>query len=458
MNPRALSRRSCQLSLVRAILLVAAAVLLPLSVSSASQAAGGGSKSAAEIQALIDQAEPDTVIVVPPGVYAGTLKIHKRVALLADGLVQLINNSADAGIHITADQVVMNGFTIIDTATKDAPTVWVEANAVKLERMHIRTASHGIKLIGARHGEIRDSTIVWDTADAPEVKLSLRKNGIDLYDAHENLIIGNTLTGMHDGIYIENSHDNRVQDNQVDHMRYGIHTMYASGSVISGNTGSYNITGAMVMAAKATEVSHNTFIKQSENVHSQGILLFDAHDSRIDHNRVQGNRVGMYVEMSSDNVFTWNRIEDNFIGMQFIEASANRLSNNAFTGNVIHAEARLSPDNEMDGNFWDSFIGIDTDGDGRSEITHAINPFYPSVVRSRPAFQLFFQSPSMLFLEGMFLGEREAWLADNMPLMERPGRGATAPTVQSGRGTGGIGVILILVALSTILYLGVRRT
>jgi nitrous oxidase accessory protein len=173
---------------------------------------------------------------------------------------------------------------------------------------------------------------------------------------------------------------------------------------------------------------------------------------------VEGNRVGFYIEQSSDNIFMRNQVGQNFIGIQFIEASANRFSDNRFSGNVIDAESRASSDNQIDGNFWDSFSGIDPDGDGRSDISNAINPFFQTIVKSRPAFQLFFQSPGMVFLESLFQGDREAWLADHTPLMNLPAHRSSETIEHPAKHTGGIGFILIAIALTTILYLGVRKT
>lgn len=59
-------------------------------------------------------------------------------------------------------------------------------------------------------------------------------------------------------------------------------------------------------------VTGNQFVKQSENVNSQGLLLFDVHTSRVDDNIVEGNRVGFYMEDSSDNVLSNNRVLRNY--------------------------------------------------------------------------------------------------------------------------------------------------
>ena len=97
-------------------------------------------------------------------------------------------------------------------------------------------------------------------------------------------------------------------------------------------------------------------LKQSENVNSQGILLFDAHATTVRHNLVEGNRVGLYIEEeSTGNRLESNGVSDNFIGIQLIGASNNTITGNRFSGNVADAQAQNSTDNEIMGNFWDSF-------------------------------------------------------------------------------------------------------
>jgi len=415
-------------------------------------------QSPSGFQALIDSAMPEETIVIPAGSYEGPLVINKPLTIIVDGNVNLVNKSKDPAIRITADSVHIKGLSIVDIAVKESASILIEADHVVMENLNIRTASYGIRLNDASFNEIRNSEIVWESAVTRDAKLSDKRNGIDLYESHDNRLTYNTISDLHDGIYLESSDRNVVENNQIFRSRYGVHCMYTDGTIIRNNVGSFNITGAMVMAVRNVEVANNYFYKQNESVNSQGILLFDAHSSRFYNNKVEGNRVGFYIEASSDNTIIHNQIRQNFIGIQLIEASTNHLSDNLFSGNVIEAEARSSANNNMDGNFWDLFRGIDLDGDGRSEITNAINPFFQTVVKARPAFQLFFQSPGMIFLQEMFQSDRQQWMTDNSPLMEPPADIQDKLSSQANTGTGIMGAFMLMVAITTIFNLGVRRT
>ncbi len=443
------------MSITRIFGLIVSILLLLSFISPCYYAAGQVTE---DLQALIDNAEPEETITIPPGSYEGPLVINKPLTIFVEGLVNLVNKSNNPAIWITADRVHIIGLSIEDISMKDSASILIEADHATLEGLSIRTASYGIRLDDASFNQVRNSEITWESTVTHEVKLSDKRNGIDLYEAHDNLLIGNTISDLHDGIYLESSDRNVVENNRIFRSRYGVHCMYTDGTIIRDNVGAFNITGAMVMAVRDVEVVGNHFYKQNESVNSQGILMFDAHSSQFYNNLVEGNRVGFYIELSSDNRIQYNEIKQNFIGIQFIEASANHLNDNLFNGNVIEAEARSSTNNNIDSNFWDSFRGIDLNGDGRSEITNVINPFFQTVVEARPAFQLFFQSPGMIFLQDMFQSDRQEWLTDHRPLMAPPSDMQDKLSNVGNTGTGVMGAFLLVVAMTTIMYWGVRRS
>jgi len=411
----------------------------------------------ARLQDLIDRAEPGQTVRVPAGEYEGPAVIDKPLRLMAEGDARLVHRGPQPALHITADGVEVRGLAVDDTERRDAGTVLVEADRVRLADLAVRSASRAVRLGGADNGEILDSTIEWAGGDVP---VSRRGNGIDLYESHRNRIAGNAISGMHDGIYIESGDGNMVENNRVDRSRYGIHLMYTGGTVVRGNTGAQNITGIMAMTSHGLEVTGNTLIKQHENVHSQGILLFDVSDSLFAENTVEGNRVGFYVEESRGNRLAANEIRQNYIGVQMISANGNLLERNVFAGNVADAEAVNSGNNEVRENHWDAFLGLDADGDGRSDLPNPINPFFLKLTGSVPAFQLFFRSPGMVFLEGLYAAGRDGWLSDAAPLMEPPETAGAGPDGRrpANAAAGALGLALLAAAVINIWYWGLRRS
>jgi|GEM_PF-189733 len=374
------------------------------------------------LQQLIDQAAEGSMIELSTGSYTGPVRITKPLQLTAspNAEVTIVNNTDQPALTVEAEDVVISGVIIEDTAIKPAPSVRVTGDRVELIGLHVITGSDGIKLEGADHGEVRDSIVEW--GGSQNASFTERGNGIDLYQSHDIRIIGNTVRGVFDGIYMEFSDDTVVEHNHIERSRYGIHCMYTNRTIIRHNTGTMNITGGMIMAVHGVEMTDNTFTKQSENVNSQGILLFDAHDSLVSDNQVEGNRVGVYVEYSSDNELVNNAVKNNFIGIQLIESTQNTITGNYFVGNVSDALASGNSDNDIQANYWDSFSGIDLDGNGRSDTRYAMNPFFQGLIKKKPAFQLFFQTPGIMFLESLYETGREGWTMDIAPLMAPPER------------------------------------
>ena len=378
-------------------------------------------EEAADLQRIVDAARPGETVEVPPGVYAGPLVVRKPVVLAASPsrTATIVHEGDGPAVRIESPGAALRGFRIDDVRMKEEPTVLVvSADGAMLEDLDIRTGSIGIAVRDSAGVTVRGSRVEWG---APQARPAAKGNGIDLFRSHRALVADNAVSGMHDAIYVEMSDDARIENNTVERSRYGIHTMYSDRPEILGNAGALNVTGAMVMTGRGAIVAGNRFARQNENVRSQGILLFDAHEAVLRDNEVEGNRVGLYVEQSMGGDIERNRIRSNFIGIQLIDARDNRFRHNHLSGNVADAQAIRSADNEFRGNYWDSFRGIDADGDGLSDLGYAINPFFLGFADRRPAFQLLFQSPGMEFLEGLFQADRDNWTMDTAPLMEPKG-------------------------------------
>ncbi|ASA21472.1 right-handed parallel beta-helix repeat-containing protein [Paenibacillus donghaensis] len=413
--------------------------------------------TATPLQPIIDAARSGEVIRLAPGTYTGPVRIDKRLTIHGDGQATLRNSSpeADVAVLITADGVQLQGLNIRQDNDGEAAAVRVEADQVTLTDLAIHTGGYGIVLREASGGLIARNRIRWFIPEGQPP--GTRGNGIDLYNAHGIEIRENEISYLRDGIYLENSRNTKVDQNRLYNLRYGVHCMYINGSEVTNNTGEYNVTGAMVMGVTDVLVSGNSFRKQSQNVHSQGILLYDVRTSTIKSNVVEGNRVGIYMQRSSDNILLDNVVLRNFIGIQFEGAEGNEFQRNGFIANVIEAEAVSSKDNLMNGNYWDSFQGLDITGDGVSDLPYAVNPFYQQLIKRNGAYQLFFQSPGMNFLSGMVANDKQQWTSDQAPLMQiGVAEGAEAPT--GGQGPVMVaGWVLLFLSVITILYMGVLR-
>ncbi|WP_247897958.1 NosD domain-containing protein [Paenibacillus pabuli] len=445
--------------IVLGMLLLIGILAIPLSYPLDTAKAAPEIKDAIPLQPFIDGSESGEVLVLEPGMYAGPVSIDKSISIRGDSSVTVLNTDAESTITIRSDGVTLQGFTVQHLTNEPTAAIQVEGDHVEITGLDIQSQSFGIVLRGSVDGLIHSNTISW--AGPKSASSGQKGNGIDLYNSHRTQIEDNQMTGMRDGIYLENSRNLTVKGNTLLHNRYGIHCMYIDGSSVVDNVGENNSTGAMVMGVKNTVVSGNSFRKQSENVHSQGILLYDVQLSRIQNNVVEGNRVGMNIAESSGNEIRGNAVLRNFIGIQLVLAEDNQFTRNQFVSNVIEASAMDSQNNEMKENYWDSFQGLDLNDDGISELSYEINPFYEQVVNRNSAYQLFFQSPGMLFMSNLFTEGKEEWTTDRSPLMSMKAESLTAETgAQSVKETTEvwiIGCILLGMATFIMIYTGVLR-
>ncbi|MFY0542890.1 right-handed parallel beta-helix repeat-containing protein [Brevibacillus sp. H7] len=433
------------------------------------------------LQAMVDQAKPGETITIPAGKYEGPIRVEHPVVLQAQGTVEIISTGSESVMTILSDRVTVRGIHIVDTRLNGSnASLVVKGSHNVLERITIETMGTGIQLRDAHDNTLRELRVVGKVEDSEQPYYSgghnhgdqanptgkdaakrlvdpvKKGNGIDLDQSHRNRIVSSSVDNMFDGIYLENSNFNYIENNRVERSRYGYHFMGVENMWLLHNTGSQNVTGAMLMETTKAVVRDNRFVKQSDNPNSQGILLFDVTDSQIVSNRIEGNRVGMYVEKSSGNRFLGNQIKQNFIGMQVRESSENVVTKNDFVSNVIQAQAQDSKNNKLDGNYWDNMQGIDLDEDGQSNLPYEMNPFFLALTEAVPPYQLFFQAPGFVFLEGLFTTGSGTTIRDEAPLMRPALAQMESPEPVQHVELLGLSTLLILGTCLN-MYVGVRR-
>lgn len=404
------------------------------------------------LQERIEQTEPGETLILPAGKYDGNVVIDKPMKVIGNENVQIIVKNEENGINLHTDNISIENVEIIDTRTNpELATITITSNNNELREISLKTNGIGIKLLEAHRNLLSQITINGNE----QVKFSNRGNGIDLWGAHENVIESSSIHHVRDGIYLESSKKNNIKNNNISNGRYGYHLMFTENTNLEKNAASNNVSGIMVMGTEGTTVTKNVTTDNTMSVQSQGLLLYDVVGATVTDNIITENKIGLYIEESCGNEIKRNHINKNYIGVQFLASESNDFQENALVANVVQGQAENSSNNHTDSNYWGDHSGIDIDGDGKSNVTYTVDPYYISLTNEYPPFQLFFQAPGMDFLEQLLHTPTENWLVDKSPLMNNP----VTLKNQTQQLSGAVLTISILfiITSSSIIFLGRKK-
>lgn len=370
------------------------------------------------LQSMIDQATTGSIITLEAGTYNGSVQINKPITIIGKPEATImLHQDAGEGITIQSDEVKLQQLLINDKRKKpESAVITATGENLTLTELRVETAATGIAITAGQNVTLTDNRVAWNGAS--NAKLSERGNGIQLYHSNGGVIEGNEIEGVYDGIYTENSTELTIASNTVKGSRYAYHMMYGSSLLLESNNSVSNVTGMMIMTSERVELLHNDLTEQVANVNAQGILLYDTKQVMIRNNVISNSRVGLYIELSEHTELSNNELRNNFVGMQMLNSKQQRVVHNNFIGNVSHVWSDTVSEVEVENNYWDSFQGLDTDGDAYSNLTYRSSPFFINLIEKKPSFQLFFGTNGVQFVEQLYEHNRDEWLTDSAPSMD----------------------------------------
>jgi len=374
---------------------------------------------AASLQSRIDAAPAGAVLAIPAGVYDGALTIDKPLTLHAEPGAEIRGDGRGHVISIHADHVTVEGFRISGSGLdlgRDHAAIFVQGNFALIKGNRIEDALHGVYIKKANDCRIVGNTIRGkvtvgepvdrdgfrpDGGETCEAGLNQnrRGNGIHIWNSARAAIIGNDIRNVRDGIYFSFCNRSQVIANTVTQARFGLHYMYSDYNYFEENRFDRSAAGAVVMVSKGLLIRRNTF---SANVghRAYGLVMLSVDDSRLEENRFESNRIGLFLELSNTNTVVGNAILRSYIGVRLTGSSDdNRFSNNRFRGNLHPVEIDGSVgDNvwavEGVGNHWAS-SEIDLNGDGVGDLPHRETDLLGALRRPFPLVALLSGSPAL---------------------------------------------------------------
>lgn len=433
-------------------LLVTGLLLIPTLSASASE----------DLQALIDVAEPGSVVIVPPGTYQGNVVIDKPIELRGEGWPVIDGEGVGNVIEIFAENVTVTGFVIVNTGTSlDKENAGISANEdrVTVVGNRFENVLFGVFLRGSEDSYVADNVI-----GATDFELGRRGDGIRLWESSRSVVERNVIDGGRDTV-LWFSNDLVLRDNRVTNGRYGIHFMYSDRALVEGNFLSGNSVGGFLMYSKDLTLKDN-LITGSHGPSGYGIGLKDMDGTTLTGNHIMSNRVGVYFDNSpstpgiehdiSDNLFAYNDV-----GALFLPSvKGNVLTGNAFVDNGeqvgIQGKGNFYGNNtftvEGQGNHWSDFAGYDADGDGIGDVFYESADLFSTITDKNPDLHFFDMTPASKAIDlagKMFPAFKpRPKLTDSAPLIEIPDlpNPVTAPASDSTLPTAGVAFVMLSAA------------
>lgn len=380
---------------------------------------------------MILEAPAGAAVHVPPGVYREHLRITKPITLVADGEVVIDGGGSGDIIEITAPDVTIRGFRVQNTGIdldKENAAIRVLAPRAAIENNVLDDILFGIDL-----REAPDSRIVGNTIGGKNLDIARRGDGLRLWRADRTLVEGNTIRDGRDAILWYSS-SIIVRGNVGHDCRYGLHLMFSDQVVITDNEFSSNSVGIYLMYSTGVELTGNRLIR-NRGPSGYGIGLKETDQFSVRDNLILGNRSGVYIDGSpftqaKPGVFTGNTFAYNDVGVTFLpSARGNELTANNFIDNIdqiaVSGRGRLDANAFWKGdlgNFWSDYTGYDQNADGVGDFVHESQTLFENLMDRQPSLRLFLFSPAQHAVE--FVGRAipavrpEPKFVDEVPLMK----------------------------------------
>lgn len=350
---------------------------------------------------------------------------HERVTVDTDGITL---TSADGAMAVidgggVDDVLTLDGEDITvrrlwirnsgsDASGNDAG-VWINGTGATVIDSRLTEITFGLWVDGVDDVVIENNTIVGRESVRP---LSYRGNGIQLWKTESSRVTGNHITDVRDGIYYSWASEVLANQNVMWDLRYGVHYMYSDDCRLVNNTAFGNDVGYSLMVSQRLEIVNNIAVN-NHGKSGHGFLVKSIDKTTIRGNVLIGNRKGMYVFNSLDNVIVDNLVMANDVGVHLLAGSVREdIYNNSFVRNDEPVRAVIGQQVAWNrsgvGNYWSGASTADVDGDGMSDVRYRPAGIVERLMVTEPISRVFADSPA-------FSAIRMA--ESSVPVIESPG-------------------------------------
>jgi len=301
------------------------------------------------IQDAIDNASDDDTIRVYAGCYenpGNNVCVTKTLSIIGNGSVDTF---IDRPVTITAYSVLFCGFRIngfdYETEEKSCCIHLKDSTSCVIKNNTIGLGLCGIELYNAHDNLINNNIFIEPEEAKPRIYLFL---------SNRNMIRQNQIYSGDFGIYVYNCQDNIIDNNNFTGGKNSINFHLSDNNTISNNTikeqeGSINVISS----------NHNSFIENNISHNFKSLTFRDSCFNEIMRNKISNNICSISID-GSNNIISGNNILNNFYGGLNLGdysssnmISGNNISSNNGTGIGAHGSQNI---------IWGNIISHNDDG------------------------------------------------------------------------------------------------
>ena len=377
-------------------------------------------------QALVDAAEPNSLLSPPAGIYAGPVVVDKPLDIDGRGEVTIDAGGRGSVVVLDTDSATLHGLHLTNSGSShndlDAG-VQVRGNFNVVKDNRIDNSLFGIDLQQSENNIVRRNHIT-----SKPVDLGIRGDAIRLWYSFNNLIEENEAIDSRD-IVVWYSADNVIRRNKASGGRYSLHFMYSRYNLVEENDFRGNSVGIFLMYSDSVIVRKN-HISHAVGAAGVGIGFKETSDVDIIDNEILYCATGLHLDVSPYQPETTNRVRGNLIayngiGIQFLnDWTGNVFEDNLLKGNLTQVAilgGKTAKRNEWNGNHWDDYAGFDRDRDGIGDTPYEQYAYADRIWMDVPPARFFKGTPMLEvldFLERLApFTSPDLLLRDERPLM-----------------------------------------
>jgi len=393
-------------------------------------------EDAPTVQGAVDEAPPNTTVVLPPGRYDERVTIDKPVTLRGPGAT-LDGGGNGSVVTVTADRVGLVGFGVTGigndtvgntTAAGDAWDATVtaaygnsdaavsahNASAPYIADLAIETPASGIVLRRTPDAVVENVTV----------------NGTDdwqdgfmgVVGMHADIVVQrSTFRGGRDGVYLHRADGTVVRDNTFLDGRFGTHLMYTSSTLVADNVARDQLYAGVVVMTNPVD---NAIVGNDVRDSGSGIMLAGS-QSYIAHNVIANTSRGLSANAGRSR-YEHNVIYGSDIGIVAATVlPSNTVTENDFVANDRHAISGPGPlrwyTHDGRGNYWSGAYDLDADSGETLSQSYAPTDTVDRRLHRTDAAVVLRSAPSvraLRSLRGTTPGFRRGSIVDTQPLAE----------------------------------------